>query len=338
MTLTTVAAVLLLAQAHPTTEHGGQGGAPPKSPHSAEPRVVPPHAAAQDTPVGHQTTAVHGAHGREACAQATPLQKCRNPQLCAEHDDSVAGTIFHHVSDEVYQPICIDRGEGKVIDLSITKLVVWMWIAAGLLVIAFAYATSRRSLVPKGFYSLLESLVLFVRDEIAIKNIGEHDGPRYTGYLLTAFFFILFMNLIGLVPGGSSATGNLSVTVVLALCTFVVTQVAGMRAQGVLGYWLHLVPSGVPKWLFPIMIPVELLGLFTKPFALTVRLFANMVAGHIVILFLLALTVIISVYVAPISVAFALGIFLLELFVALVQAYVFTMLSALFIGMAAHAH
>jgi F-type H+-transporting ATPase subunit a len=154
------------------------------------------------------------------------------------------------------------------------------------------------------------------------------------------------MNLCGLLPipaiggfpGISTATGNLAVTMVLALFTFTITQIAGMRAQGALGYWMHLVPSGVPKWLFPIMVPVEVLGLFTKPFALTVRLFANMVAGHIVIFFLIALTVLISPFVAPVSVAFALGIFMLELFVALVQAYVFTMLSALFIGMTQHAH
>src|SRR2546425_598670 len=144
--------------------------------------------------------------------------------------------------------------------------------------------------------------------------------------------------IAGKFPGISTATGNLGVTVVLALFTFVVTQIAGMRAQGVLGYWAHLVPAGVPKWLFPIMVPVEVLGLFTKPFALTVRLFANMVAGHIVIFFLIALTVIIAPWVAPVSVAFALGIYLLEIFVALVQAYIFTMLSAVFIGMTQAAH
>src|SRR5438128_770543 len=128
--------------------------------------------------------------------------------------------------------------------------------------------------------------------------------------------------IAGKFPGISTATGNLGVTVVLALFTFVVTQIAGMRAQGAVGYWAHLVPAGVPKWLFPIMVPVEVLGLFTKPFALTVRLFANMVAGHIVIFFLIALTVLISPFIAPVSVAFALGIYLLHLFVALVQAYV----------------
>jgi F-type H+-transporting ATPase subunit a len=324
MTLTPLALVLsLLAQAH---------GAP----HEA-PMGEPAHAAAHGEAAHGQTAHAGGHHGAEACAAATPLQRCQDPSLCATHDDTVAGHIFHHVSDEVYYPLCFQAGE-KVVDLSISKHVVWMWIASGLLLVAFLIAVGKRSVVPKGLYSLLESFVVFIRDEIAVKNIGEHDAHRYVGYLCTVFFFILFMNLVSLFPGGSAATGNLSVTVVLALCTFVVTQVAGMRAQGIGGYWLHLVPSGVPKWLWPIMFPVEILGLFAKPFALTVRLFANMVAGHIVIFFLLALTVLISVYVAPVSVAFALGIFLLELFVALVQAYVFTLLSALFIGMASHAH
>jgi F-type H+-transporting ATPase subunit a len=220
-----------------------------------------------------------------------------------------------------------------------------MWIAAGLLLIMVGLGARKRALVPKGGYNLLETFVMFIRDEISVKNIGHH-ADQYTSYLCTAFFFILFMNLTGLLPipayggfpGISTATGNISVTVVLALFTFVLTQFAGMRAQGVVGYWAHLVPTGVPVWLYPIMLPVEFLGLFTKPFALTVRLFANMVAGHIVIFFLIALTVLISVYVAPVSIAFALGIFMLELFVALVQAYVFTMLSALFIGMTQHAH
>jgi len=186
---------------------------------------------------------------------------------------------------------------------------------------------------------------MFIRDEISVKNIGHH-ADQYTSYLCSAFFFILFMNLTGLLPvpafggfpGISTATGNVSVTVVLALFTFVLTQIAGMRAQGAVGYWTHLVPSGVPGALWPLMFVIEFFGLFTKPFALTVRLFANMVAGHIVIFFLIALTLFLSVYVAPVSVAFALGIFMLELFVGLVQAYVFTMLSALFIGMTQHAH
>ncbi len=266
----------------------------------------------------------------------------------AEHEEGVADHIFHHVQDQVWLPLDfpVSWAPHGHIDISITKHVINMWIAAGVLLIVLGLATRKRALVPKGGYSLLEVFVQFIRDEISVKNIGHH-ADQYTGYLCSAFFFILFMNLCGLLPipalagvfpGVSTATGNLSVTVVLALFTFVVTQIAGMRAQGAWGYWAHLVPSGVPKALWVIMLPIEIFGLFTKPFALTVRLFANMVAGHIVIFFLISLTVIISVTVAPVSVAFALGIFMLELFVALVQAYVFTMLSALFIGMTQHAH
>jgi F-type H+-transporting ATPase subunit a len=263
----------------------------------------------------------------------------------AKEEGGVAEHIFHHVADEVWVPLGFWIGAHHI-DISITKHVINMWIAAGILLLLLAAAVRRRAMIPKGGYNLVETFVLFVRDEIAVKNIGHH-ADAYTPYLCSAFFFILFMNLAGLLPipaidgkfpGISTATGNLGVTVVLALFTFVITQIAGMRAQGAVGYWAHLVPAGVPKWLFPIMVPVEVLGLFTKPFALTVRLFANMVAGHIVIFFLIALTVLISPLVAPVSVAFALGIYMLELFVALVQAYVFTMLSAVFIGMTQHAH
>ncbi|HVO20347.1 MAG TPA: F0F1 ATP synthase subunit A, partial [Anaeromyxobacter sp.] len=186
-------------------------------------------------------------------------------------------------------------------------------------------------------------LVAFVRNEIAVKNIGEADADRFVPYLVSAFFFILFLNLFGLVPFAATATANLSVTVAMALFTFVITQYAAIRSMGFGGYLAHLT-GGVPKslwWLWPIMIPVEFLGLFTKPFALTVRLFANMVAGHFVILALLGLIFALgTAWIALASVPMALGIFLLELFVALVQAYIFAMLSALFIGagLAHHGH
>jgi len=222
------------------------------------------------------------------------------------------------------------------LDLVPTKHVLMMWLAAVLLIAVFLIGAQRNKakLVPRGTSAnLLEMLVLFVRDEIAIKNIGKADGPRYVPYLLTAFFFILFMNLLGLIPWMSTATGNLAVTGALALCTFTVTQAASIRAAGFGGYLKHLT-GGVHWALWPIMVPVELLGLFTKPFALTVRLFANMLAGHIVIFFLLGLIFILNhPAVAVVSVPFAMAIYLLELFVAFVQAYIFTMLSALFIGM-----
>ncbi|MFP2928906.1 F0F1 ATP synthase subunit A [Pyxidicoccus sp. 3LG] len=284
--------------------------------------------------------------------------------------DDVPGYILHHVSDSrelelevpLSQPIHLgtlptwqiefspgactprmtDHGEvapglmSGCFDLSLTKHTVMMWIAAALLIITMLVWSNRdkTKLVPRGAgANIIEMLVLFVRDELAIKNIGKEEGPRYVPYLLTAFFFILFMNMLGLVPWMATATGNLAVTASLAVCTFVITQAAGIRAAGVGGYFKHLT-GGVAPWLWPIMVPVEVLGLFTKPFALTMRLFANMLAGHIVLFFLLGLIFILGhPAVAAVSVPFAFAIYLLELFVAFVQAYVFTMLSALFIGM-----
>ncbi len=288
-----------------------------------------------------------------------------------KEEQDVAGYILHHVSDsneyEFEIPLSNnhiqfhlpqfgipvragasceprDTGHGKAVpgwsegclDLSITKHTVMMWLASALLIGMLLTLTNRdkTKLVPRGTAAnMFEMLVLFVRDELAIKNIGKEEGPRYTPYLLTAFFFILFINLLGLFPWMATATGNIGVTVALALCTFVLTQVAGIRAAGFGGYLAHLT-GGVHWALWPIMIPVEILGLFTKPFALTIRLFANMLAGHIVIFFLLGLIFMLGhPAVALVSVPFAMGIYLLELFVAFVQAYVFTMLSALFIGM-----
>ncbi len=229
-------------------------------------------------------------------------------------------------------------------DLRPTKHILMMWLAALALLITFLLGSNRnkQQLVPKGTsQNMLEMLVVFVRDEIAVKNIGAAEGPRYTPYLLTCFFFILFMNLLGLFPWMATATGNLAVTAGLALCTFIMTQLAGIRAAGLGGYLKHLT-GGVHPALWIIMIPVEVLGLFTKPTALTIRLFANMLAGHIVIFFLLGLIFLMHPGMAIVSVPIAMGIYLLELFVAFMQAYVFTMLSALFIGMGVamghHAH
>jgi F-type H+-transporting ATPase subunit a len=218
------------------------------------------------------------------------------------------------------------------VDMTPTKHLVMMWLASALLLLAFFAAVRKKGLVPRGLYNFLEMLVQFVRNEIAVKNIGAADADRFVPYLVSAFFFILFVNLFGLLPYAATATGNLSVTVLLALCTFFITQYAQIKAQGIGGYLKHLT-GGVAPWLWPIMVPVEILGLFTKPFALTVRLFANMIAGHIVILSLIGLIFALkSQWVAFGSVPMALGIFVLELFVAFVQAYIFTMLSSLFIG------
>jgi F-type H+-transporting ATPase subunit a len=218
------------------------------------------------------------------------------------------------------------------LDMTPTKHLIMMWLAVAVLLAVIVAASRGRALVPKGIYNFVEVLVSFVRNEIALKNIGAHDGDRFVPYLVTAFFFILFVNLFGLLPFAATATGNLAVTVTLAFFTFVITQYAAIKAMG-LGGWLHHLTGGVHWSLWLIMVPVEILGLFTKPFALTVRLFANMIAGHIVILSLIGLIFALGTpWVAFASVPMALAIFMLELFVGFVQAYIFCMLSSLFIG------
>ena len=254
------------------------------------------------------------------------------------------GWILHHVLDsyelnlEPFGTVHLPEIHLFGFDLSITKHVVFMWIAAIILIVTFIKVSKsyRKSLIPKGVTNLTEILIVFVRDEIVKPTIG-HGYERFLPYLLTIFFFILTCNFLGLFPYGSTATGNIAVTATLATISFFVIQVGGILKNGLFGYFKGLLPHGLPAWLIPIMLIVEILGLFTKPFALAIRLFANMTAGHIVILALLGLIFILHTYfVIPVSVSFALFIYLLEILVALIQAYIFTMLSSLFIGMAYH--
>jgi F-type H+-transporting ATPase subunit a len=188
---------------------------------------------------------------------------------------------------------------------------------------------------PKGIQGFLEPIVLFVRDDIAIPNIGEKKAGKFMPYLLSVFIFILINNVMGLIPFpppfGANVTGNIAITLVLALFTFFMIQLNGNKT-----YWKHIFAApGVPVWLLPIMIPVELIGMISKPFALMVRLFANITAGHIIVLSLVSLIFIFkSLFVAPVSILFVIFMDCLELLVAFLQAYVFTLLSALFIGMA----
>ena len=225
-------------------------------------------------------------------------------------------------------------------DLTPTKHTFWLWIGSLCLIILFAIGRppKKGQWTPRGLYSFLEFGVLFVRDNIARENISDRrEADRYTPYLLTAFFFIFVINLLGLVPWCASATANVSVTMALAFMTFCLTQIATIRSAGILGFLKHLT-GGVHWALWPIMIPVEILGLFTKPFALMVRLFANMLAGHIVIYFLLGLIFLLKNYfIAAASVPFAAAIYLLEIFVAFIQAFIFTLLSAIFIGLGVEA-
>ncbi|MCA3015417.1 MAG: F0F1 ATP synthase subunit A [Myxococcaceae bacterium] len=218
-------------------------------------------------------------------------------------------------------------------DLRPTKAVLSMWIAMGLLALVLFLGRGRdQNGVPKGlFANVVESLVLFVRDEIAVANIGKDEGPRYTPYLVTVFFFVASMNYLGLIPGFYTATSALGVTIALSVATFVMTQLAGIRSAGVVGFFAHLF-GDVPVWMKPLMFVVEFLGLFTKPFALLVRLFANMLAGHMVLFFILSLIFVVHLGASVVSVPLATGLYLLELFVAILQAYIFTLLTALFIG------
>jgi F-type H+-transporting ATPase subunit a len=229
--------------------------------------------------------------------------------------------------------------ETRPIDFSITKTVVGMLAAAliGLwLFISLSRSYKKTGIsYPKGIQSFLEPAVLFVRDDIAIPNIGPDKYEKYMPYLLSAFFFILINNLMGLIPFpppfGANVTGNIALTFVLALCTFLITQFSGNKT-----YWRHVFAApGVPLWLLPVMIPVELIGLISKPFALMIRLFANITAGHIIVLSLICLIFIFdSIWVSPLSAFFVIFMDCLELLVAFLQAYIFTLLSALFISMA----
>lgn len=254
-----------------------------------------------------------------------------------------SGWIMHHIlnSNSLELPfVTIQLPHLSLfgIDISITKHVIFMWIAFIILVLIFSAVSKsyKKSFLPKGLSNLMEVLIVFVRDEIAKPTIGT-GFEKFLPFLLTIFFFILTCNLLGLFPYGSTATSNISITATLAVISFFFIQIGGIIKNGFFGYFKGLMPHGLPIPLVPVIFIIEILGLFTKPFALAVRLFANMTAGHVVIMALLGLIFILhTFYVAPVSVAFALFIYLLEILVALIQAYIFTMLSSLFIGMAVH--
>jgi F-type H+-transporting ATPase subunit a len=234
--------------------------------------------------------------------------------------------------------ISLVGSDAYVLDLSITKNVAMLLFNAALLLFVFigvARAARRNTgKAPKGLQSFFEPIIIFVRDEIVKPNIGHHY-EKFMPYLLTLFFFILFGNLLGLLPGAGNLTGNIAVTLTLALLTFIITNVKGNKH-----YWAHIFwTPGVPLPLRLVILPVEILGIFTKPFSLTVRLFVAITAGHIVLLSLISLAFIFqSYYVGIASSIIVLFINLIELLVAGIQAYVFTLFSALYIGMATADH
>ena len=246
--------------------------------------------------------------------------------------------------------ILTDGSIVRPIDISITKNVVALFFSLGLMLFIFisvakSYKTNKGK-APKGMQSFFEPLIIFIRDDIAKASI-QKDPEKYMPYLLSIFFFIVLNNLLGLIPilpGGANLTGNITITLALAVFTFVITTVKGNKA-----YWTHIVNApGVPWWLkipIPLMPVVEIVGMFTKPFVLMVRLFANITAGHIIalgfysLIFIFGEKNIFAGYgISVVSIAFTIFMMILELLVAFIQAYVFTLLSALYFGMATEEH
>jgi F-type H+-transporting ATPase subunit a len=230
------------------------------------------------------------------------------------------------------------------IDLSPTKHVVMLLIATITCMVVFLlaarshYRQSSAGKAPKGLANGIEAAVLYFRQEIILPNVGAH-GERYVPFILTLFFFILFANLLGLIPYGSTATGNISVTATLAILSFIMIEIAGIRALGknyikTIVYWPHDQSIAMKAPLTLILTPIEFVGKFTKPIALAIRLFANMTAGHIVVLALLGLIFTFGSYIiAPAPFLAALGIMVLEVFIAFLQAFVFALLTSVFIGL-----
>lgn len=299
--------------------------------------------------------------------------------------DRVGPNIINHVSntfssnpDDSHPIISIKEILG--IDFSVSKHVFMLWLVALIVgvtvIIPIRRFLNSESSVPRGWMNALESIVQFIRDSIVRPNVGDKWVMTWTPIMLTFFFFILFANGIGMIPifdvlgvvnrfildvpysdgdnlinkmlhGGVTATGNFNVTGALATITFFSIMVAGIMAHGFINHWKNLVPHGLPWPVYIILVPIEIMGLFVKPFALTMRLAANMTGGHIALLALLSLmaifgfmfqSVVAGVGVAFIAVPMAVAISGLELIVVLVQAYVFTLLTAVFVGMAINVH
>lgn len=263
-----------------------------------------------------------------------------------EHAMEDAGVFTMHEG----HPVRKDTGEHPAWDQSVTNFVVYEWIAMAVVILLFSVAGRRYKqqplAAPRGIQNVLESVVLYIRDEIVGPNVGTPARTnRLMPYIMSLFFFILFLNLFGLLPGNHAATGALGVTMALAITAFGVVNYIAIKDAGIKA-WLHHLLGGAPVYLAPIMIPIELVSLITKPFALMIRLFANMTAGHIVLLSLVGLIfffsqdmgALVGSFVAPVSVLFSVFIYLLELLVAFLQAYIFSMLTSVFVGLALGDH
>lgn len=251
----------------------------------------------------------------------------------------------HHIINK-------ETGKPPSWDLSVTNLVVWEWVGMFICLVFFFIAGRKAKKnpekAPKGVHNLIESVVMYLRNEVVMPNINsERAGNFLLPYFVALFMFILLSNLLGLTPGGHTATGAIGTTAALAITAYFVINITAMIEAGV-GKWFHHLLGGAPWYLAPIMVPIEIISMFVKPFALTIRLFANMTAGHVVLLSLLGLIFFFKLSmgigaglaVAPIAVGFSLFMYVLELLVAFLQAYIFTILTAVFVGLAIgeHAH
>ena len=294
--------------------------------------------------------------------------------------EQVGDNIIHHVSNsDIHHPI-FHLPHLFNIDMSVTKHVLMLWIVvvsvALFVILPVQQFIKQKKLIPSGVMNLLEIVVTFVRDTIIKPNVGPKWANNWAPLILTFLFFIFFANAIGMLPifdllgvinrfilhvpaddghnfingllhGGATATGNFNVTAALAIITFFSIIIAGVRSHGFIQHWKNLVPSGLPGFVYVILIPIEIIGMLVKPFALTMRLAANMTGGHIALLAILSFMAIFAdmfhsvfagIGVAIISVPMAAAISGLEIIVVIVQAYVFTLLSAVFIGMAINVH
>lgn len=259
--------------------------------------------------------------------------------------DDVAQSGLYTIAEHHGHKTVINNATGQKpqIDLSITNFVVFQWIAIVFLVIMFNRVFSKYKKnpgkAPSGFQNAIEVMILYVRDEMIRPNISVRKAADYLlPYFVSLFFFILILNMMGLIPGAHSVTGSIAVTASLSIIAFFVYNITAIKEAGI-GAWFYHLLGGAPVWLAPIMIPIEIISMLVKPFALTIRLFANMTAGHVVILSLLGVlfffkTIILSVAITPFSVF----MYFLELLVAFIQAYIFTLLTAIFVGLAIGDH
>jgi F-type H+-transporting ATPase subunit a len=305
-------------------------------------------------------TPLIGGHGAEGAAGAHGA--VADHRVCTHHDPN--DIITPHITDSncieipSFSPpfaraVPVWPFEHRLtigsLDITPTKHVAMLFLAALLttaVLLTAASAHKRHHHVtgrPKGFAAGVEAMVLYIRNEVAIPNLGGHGGYKYAPFILTLFFFILFANLLGLIPFGATATGNISVTATLAIVTFLVIEFAGMRAQGfhylnTIFYWNKDLNIVMRVLMFVIMTPVEIAGKISKPFALAIRLFANMTAGHIVVLALIGLIFTFAGVVSTAPFLMAVAIMMLELFVAFLQAFIFSLLASVFIGQIREAH